>query len=770
MNRPHMKEKDSVRGTKLPANSASFLCFVLCVVLLCLVVPNAKGQTCIGRATGVPAAAGPPNWWDSIPPQPVYAHKLDDPRWTGSSAITYGNGTANQAIFRVGHDTNNLYLSWRVTVAPAVTANQNALYFGFQRSAAAGGGDAIVRVTLQNLASSEAVASGSGAFALDAFLRNSADGKQGATISPGWLGETRVWVNNPTANSFAVQMRIPLSEFSANAAGEFKMWYEVLVGTPSAPIYTPMVWPRTGGVVITEGGFPVDKIYPDPVNWELFKVDTAGCTPGGVSIAAFNIGTTNSPSSFIRYDKIATNPQPVNTFYARPTNDTGGTIATGTLLATFRIANWGSLPNWEDGVPIGTLWQVIPGGADRPNIANISTGTTATATNESHFDWQLGAADIAAFEGGTRRKHQCMLVELKDTVGLTYRNNSVYRNMDFVGASTFTREAEVSILGLTPFSPQGRDVYIYVETLNMPAKIDPGQGPGKLPPNMTTGAVVGSGQIPTPEQLQQMVAEGRVTQEQLDQVVPTYRIHVFHDTGQKLTVGGTQRPVLKAQGSFGYYVSHQGALTGWKHEVTSDDVTLDQIAPNFYRVRNVPNNGKFSVKTTIEAVEPKPPSQNRFGLSLHAGTNIPHGNFGKVFDPGFSFTADLEYRVNNNFSVEGLFGYNRFRGGTLNAICPPSVPACVPNIKVPDLNLYNVSVNGKFYFAGTNTRPFVNFGGGVYKFDPGITRGGGNFGFGLQRNVTSHFALEGAYNFHTVATPGSATNFSTLQFGIRVRP
>lgn len=161
---------------------------------------------------------------------------------------------------------------------------------------------------------------------------------------------------------------------------------------------------------------------------------------------------------------------------------------------------------------------------------------------------------------------------------------------------------------------------------------------------------------------------------------------------------------------------------------------------------------------------------NRFGLSLHAGTNVPHGNFGKVFDPGFSFTADLEYRVNNNFSLEGLFGYNRFRGGTLNAVCPPNVPGCIPNINVPDLNLYNVSVNGKFYYAGTNTRPFVNFGGGVYKFDQGDTRGGGNFGFGVQRNISSRLALEGAYNLHGVATPGSATWFSTVQFGIRMRP
>lgn len=142
------------------------------------------------------------------------------------------------------------------------------------------------------------------------------------------------------------------------------------------------------------------------------------------------------------------------------------------------------------------------------------------------------------------------------------------------------------------------------------------------------------------------------------------------------------------------------------------------------------------------------------GFSLHAGINFPHGNFNQVFDPGFSFTADLEYPVNNNFSLEGLFGYNRFRNSLIG----------------PDLNLYNVSTNAKFYLVSEKTRPFVNFGGGVYKFDPGDTRGGGNFGIGLHREVSSHIAVEGGYNFHVVSSPGTSIKFSTLQFGIRFLP
>jgi hypothetical protein len=137
----------------------------------------------------------------------------------------------------------------------------------------------------------------------------------------------------------------------------------------------------------------------------------------------------------------------------------------------------------------------------------------------------------------------------------------------------------------------------------------------------------------------------------------------------------------------------------------------------------------------------------RWGLSLHAGANFPHGSF-SVFGSGFSLTADLEYRINQNFSFEGLYGFNRFK---------------------PGLNLHNLSANGKFYFGSASTRPFFNFGGGVYVFGSGTVHAGANLGAGLQFNVNPNFAVEAAYNFHEVFTSGSHPRFSTLQGGVRFR-
>src|SRR5213079_1647476 len=109
-----------------------------------------------------------------------------------------------------------------------------------------------------------------------------------------------------------------------------------------------------------------------------------------------------------------------------------------------------------------------------------------------------------------------------------------------------------------------------------------------------------------------------------------------------------------------------------------------------------------------------------------------------------------EYIATSHFSVEGIFGYHHFTGTIAG-----------------HLNLYQFSVSGKSYLTNGTLRPFVNFGISAYKFGSGPTKFGGNVGTGLLYNLTSRVGLEGAYNFHSVSTPGGATKFSTLQVGVR---
>jgi opacity protein-like surface antigen len=172
-----------------------------------------------------------------------------------------------------------------------------------------------------------------------------------------------------------------------------------------------------------------------------------------------------------------------------------------------------------------------------------------------------------------------------------------------------------------------------------------------------------------------------------------------------------------------------------------DDVTADKLPTPLG-----PGN-------TVVSSVPVPGGQGggfkRWGLSLHGGVSFPHGP---------NFAVDLEYRLTQTFSLEGIYGFHRFTGETFGTV------------KVGDLNLHQFSFNGKVYGGGSPVRPFFNFGGGVYHFGAvGTTNGGLNVGGGIQFDVTPTFAVEGVYNFHNIFTSGQNTRFSALQGGVRFR-
>ena len=68
-----------------------------------------------------------------------------------------------------------------------------------------------------------------------------------------------------------------------------------------------------------------------------------------------------------------------------------------------------------------------------------------------------------------------------------------------------------------------------------------------------------------------------------------------------------------------------------------------------------------------------------------------------------------------------------------------------------------------------NAELFVNGGAGVYWFDPGDTEGGGNFGGGLQFDVTPTIAIEGAYNLPRRRHRGGHREVLHLSGRVRIR-
>jgi MYXO-CTERM domain-containing protein len=60
--------------------------------------------------------------------------------------------------------------------------------------------------------------------------------------------------------------------------------------------------------------------------------------------------------------------------------------------------------------------------------------------------------------------------------------------------------------------------------------------------------------------------------------------------------------VLAPQHPFGYFVSHQGDLAGWRQELTGEGFVLDEISPNFFHAK-IPDNGSVKVNTKIGTCE-----------------------------------------------------------------------------------------------------------------------------------------------------------------------
>jgi hypothetical protein len=501
---------------------------------------------------------------------------------------------------------------------PLGSVGQNVLYVGYER--ASDSKPVIVKAELTTMSGIEA--GDVGFVDRNAFELDQLSGTLGDDISdPSWVAETvRVWINNPTANSYAVQMRIPISDLKLGA-GTFKLWFEMLAGSPEIPI-TRFVWPRSGADIGEQPTPPFEKTFPLPMVWETFKLSTGpsdpSCPAQGVSLDQNKIATKNPSPNEILYKK-SPNPKPENILFARPTNNSSVNIPAGKLKATFRIANWGSQPNfadWEVGVPIDVLWAKVPCvGADINGavgtVGDIANGVTAPEASEIRCSWTLTDAEITPFEDGTRNSHSCILVEMLDTMipGLVYRNRSMWNNFEVRQASKIAEQARISIKGLAPISPSGRDVYVYVETRNMPDRIKEDDRKAiyvhtEVPGASELGRAIAEGKVSSVG-LSRMIAAGQVSDSTLNAVLPTYIIRVYHDTGKSLTIGGVRRPVLNPQGSFGYRVTHAGDLLGWKHELKFESgYTIDELAPCFYRIRQVPNNGEVAVTTKIEALEP----------------------------------------------------------------------------------------------------------------------------------------------------------------------
>ena len=583
----------------------------------------------IPSAGGVPGISGPPDWLSGTP-----NFSLDDVRWRGATRVDFAAGAAHGVFFRGLHDNSGqefIYITLRAGFVPEMNTSRDFVYIGLQKH---GTNDAIaIRIQAHDSSFTNAgappLAAPGPPFTVQ-VKQSTAGGAWNIVGEPNWIdANARVWQQDQSVDGnfrWGIQIRIPVSAGGGilNTNGpelgtDFDMWYLIrgsVMGMPAILAEYRTDQPnQTSAFDLTNGNYPLP-----PGIWDEFQLTAGPASFGGVTIMG------NGQNDIVVSNGLGTGTTiengAINTFIARPRNyrPPGNDIAAGDIAATFRIANWGSVGgnpnqvNWASGT-----WDFVDPGNPNP-VASTAVIPTLVALNNPPNTSPI-AHPVPMNLGLNKSIHQCILCNLSSNGPATvFLQDSVFRNMNYDHASTLEREAEINTIGLPKDdAPDPRDVYIAIEKINM-AQNTPGADAGTFLSTSMTRVLRKGG--PLAEKLRKVLeivrnagqetkdakqrldilvnvlTDAGLTDDELDQVFPTFRVHVYHDTGERIEEDGEKKPVLRAQSSFGLYVYHEGSLEGWQTNIQG----ATRISGNVYQMP-VPKDGTAKIKVRVQAVE-----------------------------------------------------------------------------------------------------------------------------------------------------------------------
>jgi hypothetical protein len=564
---------------------------------------------------GVPGQPGLPDWWTGAAP-------FDDPRWIGSYGFSQGTENFNALLDTTGGQ-KSLVLRWHVTGDAGGAVAGDQVWVGFYNPTTTVG--TVLQLTRDALTNTTAGLIGAGVMSATVYTRTGTSGGWGATSIPTTIAaQARLDAFCDTTtlpvvcDEWIIRLRIPTTAAAGglDLGDAFDMWYELDAdhgGTATTdrakfPVGAVDVDPTTLPLTFPE---PLGSASPASAPWMNIST-TGGTCAAGIDIQSSNITVANATDGV--GTEIALTG--VNTFHVKPTNNTTTVYSPNAIQARLRIADWGS------SVGDSPQWDTVPD----PTCAAATGPTTGTVGGGAQFDltctWTLTpgqqcdyghATGCTPDAAGTKYQHQCIMAELSSTaVAVPFSTSSAWNNFNFDQASKLERPARIDVGSLGP-----RDVYVYIKTNNLPEKVEaappssttpaPGrtlsaaskERMGALAATLTPGRVTAK----EAESLRGLVAAGRLSYEEVAQVMPTYTAYVWHDSGATVKTKGGPAKLLAPQPAFTLFVAHDGPLVGWKHAFAGlGGATVTEIAHNFYRV-SVGSNGSVEVLTSVEAIE-----------------------------------------------------------------------------------------------------------------------------------------------------------------------
>jgi hypothetical protein len=657
----------------------------------------ALAAQCLTTPVALPGLSGPPVWFDPGAPSPLWRAELNDPRWAGAPIYTLcanldlsscAPGTAN-AQFRVLLDGTTLYLAIQNLVDDATTSS-DAVFVGVAQRAPAlgaraasivlGGGSPVTvpaGIPSDAIAPAPAPANVVATFsATTATLPGDWVVEKDALdpVIPAWLPKIgasegiALWKGSPGVQ-WAVTLKIDLTQLGY--AAPITQPIRLFVGSR----HVPSVCPTPGSCaqvplpnVTTNTVRGSATIIPsNPASWTEL-VPSAGCSGIEIDPSSIGVWTGASPlSSMIQACPPAPRPPPAspwppgcpgarNRFRVVPHNvpaTSSGPATPHAVRANLRLANWGSTIDSMQHAP----WQPIPGTGNPLSDPVLGPAwqwigsASGSPTIELECPLLPGATYCPAIGnaglGPGQSPHQCLLAELKAQPGLNlpFVSSAAYRNMIFANLSSTSTDATLTIQGLQKLTGTAapRDLYLYVQTRNMPAHSDTARelpaalmeallGYAENPParpiarrrgnagpvgvaapsaavekfdpvslaDLTSGTITDIRQLPPARN--PLLWPTLTGDQALGLAWPSYRVYVYYDTGERQRVDGVERASLAPMVPFGYYLKHAGTFFGFEHELRGQGVQLEPLGGSWYRVR-VENEGSVVVGTRISAEE-----------------------------------------------------------------------------------------------------------------------------------------------------------------------
>jgi hypothetical protein len=593
------------------------LALLLFASLLATVAPRAHAQAgCIPEAVGVPYLNGPPQWVDPMPMSGVTRPEVDDPRWAGSRRYDAPNvGFSTQATVRALNHSGHLFVTMQALVDPNGNTAGDSVWFGFGEAAA---GPASANYHLLHVNMSAVVGAGPSPATVQYWNRATEGGSGGWTAAapPIWI-EDEVTYTAAAGGLYRWVVTLRIEMAPAGLAGDFRAWHGMTVNQSGGPPITALYqWPIA--VTPVAGAIVMDQNSVNTTLWEDAQVGSGGAPcVGGITLDWNQIGADPPPVNHI--DAAASNE-----FFATPGYGSFSIVA-NMIKARFRLADWGSTIADKQNAP----WADIPMPA--AGVQNVAPSGRLSFT----CDPVAGANPACPVPSAGNPAHQCMLVELSKVQpgpgsvdAVYFSRDAAARNMEFIGLSRFKDVAKIDIKGLPALaSGPERDVFLYVHTRNMPAH---GEKPFSLPrEQMMNAQKIASAvqQEHTPiaiepretlEQFRKRLGAStkreplsdtlaKSSYEHLASTWPTYEVHAFYDTGNKIVINGETHTLVEPMVPFGYFADHEGELFGFSSELQAQGAQLEELFDNYYRV-HIPHGGSVSVNTTIEAHE-QPKSQ-----------------------------------------------------------------------------------------------------------------------------------------------------------------